>query len=102
MHDDRSKRVVFAQNKGSVLAIGVCLFDHFSRAVALERQKIDGGIGHHRHPIANKGVVGIIPLGALCIHPYSTLWDKIGYFRQYCSQYFFYKIDFMDCSILCK
>ena len=38
---------------------------------------------HHGHAVADKGVVGVVPLGALGVHPNAALRDEVGDFGKH-------------------
>ena len=52
--------------------------------------------GDHGHPVANECVVGIVPFGALGVHPNAPFRNEVGHFGQHRRHDFLYEIHFVD------
>ena len=52
--------------------------------------------GNHGNPVANECVVGIVPFGALGVHPNAPFRNEVGYFGQHRGHDFLDEIHFVD------
>ena len=52
--------------------------------------------GHHGHPVADQGVVGVVPLGALGVHPDAALGDEVGHLGEHRRHDLLDEVDLVD------
>ena len=52
--------------------------------------------GHHGYTVADEGVVGVVPFGALGVHPDAALGDEVGHLGEHGRHDFLDEVDLVD------